>query len=339
MYTIVERNIGRAGTKEQAKQKQILWNQKYGEGAWLTGYEVNGKFMTREDAIVEVYNKAYFAFLDQNPKYVTQLVNSAGVFNPHALFTNSVDIQASTIQEYMNSKGLTFQGQGYIPIGTWQPKHNKDIIFKRATEMGLKIVGDKISYPPISYALSPFNITCLHNPKLSVEGFWQSGSKCLAVKQSFNTKIGDIFEMAEDNAVVCITTNGILTKEKRAVMGKGIAEKATTLFKDIDLKLANYLQQYGNRCFRLGTYPYKGKNLIVVSFPTKEHWKYNAIPSLIEESTKQLLEMADKFGWTRIYLPFPGGGAGKLTWKQVKPLLKALDHRFTIVSLNPNDFK
>ena len=50
-----------------------------------------------------------------------------------------------------------------------------------------------------------------------------------------------------------MTTNGVVDKNGNAVMGNGIALQAKQLFHCEGL-LGKYLQQYGNRCFRLGKY-------------------------------------------------------------------------------------
>lgn len=340
MYKIVERNIGRAGNRKQMAEKQAVWNRKYGEGNWLTGYEVNGQFKTREAVIEEIYDPSYFVFLDNHPEIVELLKNAAGVYNPHALLSNSVDIQAATVERYMAARNLSFAGEGRLPIGSYQPKYKKEPLLKRAQEeFGLEVRDGKIIYPKIAYTLNPFSIPCIVKPDMSIEDFWQSDIKCLATPSTFSVQTGDVFQMAEPGSVLCITTNGVLTKEKKAVMGRGIAKTARDSFPNIDVKLSEYLQEFGNRCFKLGDYFYNGKPLTVVSFPTKHNWKDDSDLDLIRKSATELCSMADKFGWTNIYLPFPGGGAGNLSWCDVAPCLNMLDDRFTIVSFDQKDFE
>lgn len=339
MYEIVERDIGRAGRKDAMLRKQEEWNKKYGEGKWITGYEVEGSFMTREVAINQVYAKAYFDFLDNNPRYVQELQNAAGVFNPHARFSNSVDIQAQIVEAYMKHKGLSFNGTKMIAVGSWQPKNNKEVVFSEMSNLGFQIQNDKIKYPPISYALSPFNIKCLHDSHLSIEGFWQSSSKCLAViKDTFATMIGDIFELAQTNEVICVTTNSIVKKDNAAVMGAGVARLFRDRFKGLDSRLGQFIKDYGNRCFNMGRYEYKGKSLIVATFPTKHDYNNDSDLDLIEKSANEILDMANKFKWEKIYLPFPGGGKGNLKWNEVSLRLRKLDSRFIIISTNAKDF-
>lgn len=340
MYKIVERNIGRAGNRKQMAEKQAVWNCKYGEGNWLTGYEVNGQFKTREAVIEEIYDQSYFVFLDEHPEVVELLKNASGVYNPHALLSNSVDIQAATVERYMEARNLSFAGEGRLPIGSYQPKYKKEPLLKRAQEeLGLEVRDGKIIYPKIAYTLNPFSIPCLVKPEMSIEDYWQSDIKCLAVISNFTTQAGNVFELAEPGSVLCITTNGVLTKEKKAVMGKGIAKVARDSFEGIDVKLASCLQRFGNRCFKLGDFSYKGKPLTIVSFPTKYNWQDDSDLDLIQKSASEIHAMANKFGWTKIYLPFPGGGAGNLSWSEVSPRLSVLDERFTVVSFKQQDFE
>ncbi len=183
-FVIVERNIGRAGTRKQSLEKQKIWNQKYGEGNWKTGYEFEGKFITREEAIEKIYYPSYFKFLDEHPEVVQEILEYEKVFNPHAYFTNSVDIQAVAIEEYLKQRNLSCKGnKKFLAIGVWQPRNNKESIFKEAKEMGIRNNSEKLLYPKASYALSPFKIMCWHNSNLSVEAYWQSEFKVLAVRK------------------------------------------------------------------------------------------------------------------------------------------------------------
>jgi hypothetical protein len=181
-YKIVERNIGRAGNKRQMLQKQEEWDRRYGENNWRTGYEINGQFRTRQEVIRDVYDQSYYVFLDKHPELVKELEESGGVFNPHAILSNSVDIQAATVIRYMVERDITFKGERAVPIGSYQPKYNKEKVFEKAVRLGLEIRDEKIVYPKIAYTLNPFNVPCILDAEVSVEAFWQSDIKCLAVK-------------------------------------------------------------------------------------------------------------------------------------------------------------
>ena len=134
------------------------------------------------------------------------------------------------------------------------------------------------------------------------------------------------------NEAICITTNGIVKKDGKAVMGKGIALDADIHFHLSD-KLGQYLNQYGNRAFNLGVYERYYSKYRVFSFPTKHHWKEDSDITLICKSAEQLVEMCNKFYITKCYIPPVGCGCGKLNWENiVKPWLsQILDDRFIVV--------
>lgn len=143
----------------------------------------------------------------------------------------------------------------------------------------------------------------------------------------------DVFDLPVDQTqfdVICITTNGMVKKNGECVMGAGIAKSFRDISREIPLTIGSYIKQYGNRCFRIC----KWRNAVLCSFPVKHKWNEMADLNLITESCRQIVEMADKFGYTSIALPRPGCGNGKLDWTEVKPIMEMLlDDRFTIVYL------
>ena len=126
-----------------------------------------------------------------------------------------------------------------------------------------------------------------------------------------------------------ITTNGFVTSKNKCVMGRGCAKEARDSLPGIDKKLGMAILTHGNRVMRLTRV--NGSDL--ASFPVKHHWKEEADPKLIRRSARQLVALADKFGYTRVVLPRPGCGNGRLSWKDIKPILSSiLDDRFTVVT-------
>lgn len=147
---------------------------------------------------------------------------------------------------------------------------------------------------------------------------------------------GNIFELPQNNEAVCITTNGIVKTNGRAVMRAGIAKQADQLFHLSNL-LGKYLKQYGNRAFNLGRFQRPNGNVFTVfSFPTKHDWKDDSDITLICKSAEQLMQMCDKFGITKCFLPPVGCGCGRLNYETtVKPWIEQiLDDRFVIVFRN-----
>ena len=168
---------------------------------------------------------------------------------------------------------------------------------------------------------------------------------------------GDLIEeKLGDDCVICITTNGFVKKTGQAVMGKGIAKQIKDKISKIDIQLGNIIRIAGNEVNVIRDYD-KTK---IVAFPVKpdkiyvdnpdkvnfavNHMRhkfkmYDTIPGwacvadieIIYESTKRLVQLADKNKWNEIYLPKPGCGAGELEWEDVSPIMEELlDDRFYI---------
>lgn len=127
----------------------------------------------------------------------------------------------------------------------------------------------------------------------------------------------------------CITTNGILRENGKAIMGAGVALQARDRYlkEGIDLEtiLGRLIKRHGNHVY------YLGNNLF--SFPTKHHWKEKSDIELIKRSVRELVLLVDKLDYKRILLTRPGCGQGGLEWKNVKPIIQhILDNRFIIVA-------
>lgn len=145
------------------------------------------------------------------------------------------------------------------------------------------------------------------------------------------TDTGDLFTYQAD--AICITTNGILRRNGRAVMGAGVARQARDRYPGIDLTLGKVLSTHGNVATIIRR-PDADESRYVLSFPTKHDWRDPSPLRLIERSAEQLLDLADAGFVSSIALPPPGCGHGGLSWDgQVRPLLQSiLDDRFVIVS-------
>ena len=153
------------------------------------------------------------------------------------------------------------------------------------------------------------------------------------------TTIGNGFDLALEGDVICITTNGEVRNDGRAVMGAGIAKFARDTFPGTDKRLAQLLHAHGNRAFRLSNEIYKRKKVTLATYPTKHKWRDSSHLDLIQTSAQQLVEMANKFGWTQIWIPAPGCSHGNLSWSDVKNVIEPiLDDRFIIFSLDRDTF-
>jgi hypothetical protein len=129
---------------------------------------------------------------------------------------------------------------------------------------------------------------------------------------------GNLFDQKVD--VICVTTNGSVHSDGRAVMGCGCAEEAATLFPELPLLLGTWIQSVGNHFHYLKYY--EDRAYTVAAFPVKHSWQdEKADLKLIEESCKDLAESLTD-GLT-VALTRPGCGAGKRDWeKEVKPILE-----------------
>ncbi|WP_281185023.1 ADP-ribose-binding protein [Trichlorobacter lovleyi] len=129
----------------------------------------------------------------------------------------------------------------------------------------------------------------------------------------------------QGQAVIAITTNGSLTRDGRAIMGKGVAKQAAERFPELRHQLGRLLQVRGNHVHEI--------MLGLVSFPVEETPYSLPELRLIRRSAEELRLLADQCGWTQVLVPRPGCGGGGMPWQEVRPLLEELfDDRFIVVS-------
>jgi hypothetical protein len=126
----------------------------------------------------------------------------------------------------------------------------------------------------------------------------------------------DIFSLADRADAICITINGIIKADGRAVMGAGNALQAKKLYPDIDLRLADHLNNHGNVPGIINLKP------CIVSFPTKNHWRDKSSLFLIEQSAQLLALMIKERHWQKVALPKPGCNNGHLKWEEVEPIIE-----------------
>lgn len=156
-------------------------------------------------------------------------------------------------------------------------------------------------------------------------------------------RVGDIWEWHHERKWIVITTNIGWKNDGCCPMGAGIAAQAAELFSDLP-------EWYGTRCRKYksdtATCLYKPAQFIL--FPTKPlnvatpwlSWKQNSDLSLIKRSAIQLQKLSEimqeqKLVFGEIALPLVGCQNGKLSRKDVVPILKAyLDDNFVLVERN-----
>jgi hypothetical protein len=141
---------------------------------------------------------------------------------------------------------------------------------------------------------------------------------------------GDLWSYWQNqHHVICLTTNGFIKKDGRAVMGRGCANEARFRIPGVTLDLADYIRNNGNVAGYLYTSESKYGPLIV--FPVKHAWYEKADPELIKSSVAILGLLAQNKP-DRVYiLPRPGCGNGQLSWTDVKPLLVQLPDNVRVI--------
>lgn len=136
---------------------------------------------------------------------------------------------------------------------------------------------------------------------------------------------GDLWEMEADAR--CITTNGTVKRNGRAVMGRGVALQAKTKHPNLERLMGNFLVQNGNI---LGCIP----AWLLFTFPVKHNWWEIADLELIRQSCLQLMWVLNESPeLQRVLLPAPGCGNGGLFYQDVLPAIRPLlDDRVCVVS-------
>jgi hypothetical protein len=130
---------------------------------------------------------------------------------------------------------------------------------------------------------------------------------------------------------VCITTNGNIKKNGKAVMGKGVANGFRMNFPGIDKVLASELEKFGNRLNYLGMWRFHNHPIRIFSFPTKHNWWEKSNLKLIVKSAKELQVIANHYDY-KILLPRPGCNNGGLYWEEVKTAISFLNDNITIIT-------
>jgi hypothetical protein len=144
-------------------------------------------------------------------------------------------------------------------------------------------------------------------------------------------KFQDLFaQINHPFTATCITTNGIVKTNGRAVMGAGVAKLVRDRYINCDLVLGTLITKNGSKVQQ-----FLSKPVNLIAFPTKNHYKANSSLQLIEQSAHELKEWADNHPeFTTIILPRPGCNNGRLVWAQVKPVLEGIltDDKFIIIN-------
>lgn len=132
---------------------------------------------------------------------------------------------------------------------------------------------------------------------------------------------GNLWDISAD--AKCITTNGSVRTDGKAVMGRGVALQARECWPGIDAKLGSMLNERGNIPHLLISRALDDSGVFdLVTFPVKRYWNEPASYDLVRRSCIAISAMAAIRGWNSILLPRPGCGNGRLKWERVEPILR-----------------
>ncbi|MHB1618215.1 MAG: type II toxin-antitoxin system antitoxin DNA ADP-ribosyl glycohydrolase DarG, partial [Metallibacterium sp.] len=128
----------------------------------------------------------------------------------------------------------------------------------------------------------------------------------------FRALIGDLFESQAQTLVNTVNCVG--------VMGKGVA----AAFKQ---RFPAMFEDYQRRCERQAVHlgePYlyrDASGVLIVNFPTKDHWRSPSRLSDIERGLDHFVTHAAAWGIRSVAMPPLGCGNGGLEWSEVGPLI------------------
>lgn len=152
-----------------------------------------------------------------------------------------------------------------------------------------------------------------------------AASGTLSSKSDMHEMTGDLWREHAQGAVVAITTNGMVNKFGRAVMPRGCARQARERFPDILNTLGQLIHHHGNHVFDLGHQ--------IVSFPVEQDPYQAPEMRLVEQSCRELVELANDKKWQKVVVPRPGCGGGGLDWAEVKIIqARHFDERFHVIT-------
>lgn len=116
------------------------------------------------------------------------------------------------------------------------------------------------------------------------------------------------------NSIICITTNGSITRTGHAVCGAGCNGEAERRYSDWPRDLGRHIRNIGN-------IPFFDNQHYLLSFPVKKEWHHKADLDLIGRSMALVVEYRDLYQWEKVYIPRPGCGYGQRNWNDVCEIL------------------
>jgi hypothetical protein len=142
---------------------------------------------------------------------------------------------------------------------------------------------------------------------------------------------GDMWSVYDQADLFLVTTNGVVSKDDKLVMGAGIAKQARDRFPGLDKALGKAVLTTGLPYGLLVSHRWPKAKL--GAFQTKDCWTEGASPALIDLSTHNLLEWCKEHPTAQVHLNMPGVGLGGLPRELVLPILEPLPDTVTVWEL------
>ncbi len=142
-------------------------------------------------------------------------------------------------------------------------------------------------------------------------------------------KKGDMWDKFGKVDLFCITTNNIITKDGRLVMGAGIAKEARDRLPGIDQDLASSIR-FENSFLPRSLWIKNEIQQVMAAFQVKEHFRDKANITLIRQSCTVLFAEILSKPIITVALNFPGIGYGGLSRSEVLPIINLLPNNIEI---------
>ena len=111
-----------------------------------------------------------------------------------------------------------------------------------------------------------------------------------------------------------------------AIMLRGCVHQARYRYPELLQTLGALIRCHGNHVFDLGHQ--------IVCFPVEADPYQFPEMHLIEQSCRELVELANYKGWQKVVVPRSGCGGGGLEWQKVKTILEwHFDERFHVITI------
>lgn len=127
--------------------------------------------------------------------------------------------------------------------------------------------------------------------------------------------------------VYLFTGNAIIKNNGAIVMGRGAAKQVRDSYPGVDKAFGLAIEARPLEFIqwvRLAGHPDDTGEQHIGWFKVKDHWRDPARRSIITQSTKRLIEIANGHPDITFHMNYPGIGNGKLKLKDIEPVLSAL---------------